>query len=169
MGAYGAQMKGFLPWLVTWACRADTREFCPALSPTVGPVQNIFSSPHIISPHLSPLPSKLDRQSCCVACLLKCVSGNAVSAPVFYYSFAVAWASFTVQDTLERSRWSGLCASHSKALLFFEELLLDCCVQQEQHAKQHCQSNFSHHAASTIQSSVSHTEPHKDNKGFLLW
>jgi hypothetical protein len=35
-------MKGVLPWLVDWACRAGTRDFCSALAAQVGPVQNIF-------------------------------------------------------------------------------------------------------------------------------
>jgi hypothetical protein len=42
MGTHGVQMKGVLPWLVSWALRAGTREFCPALVALVGPVQNIF-------------------------------------------------------------------------------------------------------------------------------
>jgi hypothetical protein len=25
-------MKGVLPWLIRWACRASTRDFCPALA-----------------------------------------------------------------------------------------------------------------------------------------
>jgi hypothetical protein len=29
-------------WLVLWACRAGTRDFCPALAALVGPVQNVF-------------------------------------------------------------------------------------------------------------------------------
>ncbi len=46
-------MKGFLQWLVHWACRADTRDFVePQLSPCMA------------------LPSKLGRQPCWVACLL---------------------------------------------------------------------------------------------------
>jgi hypothetical protein len=36
------QMKGVLPQLFDWACRAGTRDFCPALAALVGPVQNIF-------------------------------------------------------------------------------------------------------------------------------
>ncbi len=36
------QMKGVLPWLVRWACRADSRDFYSALAALVGPVQNIF-------------------------------------------------------------------------------------------------------------------------------
>jgi hypothetical protein len=35
-------MKGVLPWLIRWACRAGTRDFCPALAALVGPVQNTF-------------------------------------------------------------------------------------------------------------------------------
>ncbi len=40
--------KGVLPWLVRWAC-AVKRHFCSALVALVGPAQNIFSSPYIIS------------------------------------------------------------------------------------------------------------------------
>jgi hypothetical protein len=35
-------MKGVLSWLVRWACRAGTRDFCSALAVLVGQVQNIF-------------------------------------------------------------------------------------------------------------------------------
>ncbi len=42
MGTQGVHMKGVLPRLVRWACRARTRDFCPALAALVGPVQNIF-------------------------------------------------------------------------------------------------------------------------------
>jgi hypothetical protein len=44
MGTQGVQRKGVLPWLVCWACRASTRDFCPALDALVGPIQDIFSS-----------------------------------------------------------------------------------------------------------------------------
>jgi hypothetical protein len=33
---------GVLPWLLSWACRANTIDFCSALAPLVVPVQNIF-------------------------------------------------------------------------------------------------------------------------------
>ncbi len=39
----------FFSWLVRWACRAGTRDFCSALAALVGPVQILFSSPHTIS------------------------------------------------------------------------------------------------------------------------
>ncbi len=65
MGTQRVQMKGVL--------RAGTRGFCPTLAAVVGPVQNIFFSLYTISINLSPLPSKLGRQSCRVACLLICV------------------------------------------------------------------------------------------------
>ncbi len=41
MGTQRVQMKGVLPWLVRWACRAGTRDFCSDLAAWVGPVQNI--------------------------------------------------------------------------------------------------------------------------------
>ncbi len=59
-------------WLVRWACRAGTRDFCSVLEALVSPVQNIFDT---ISVPVSPSPSKLGRQPCWVACLLVCVSG----------------------------------------------------------------------------------------------
>jgi hypothetical protein len=34
-------MKGDLHWLVRWACRAGTRDFCSTLAALVGPVQKI--------------------------------------------------------------------------------------------------------------------------------
>ncbi len=42
MGTQTAQMKGVLSWLVRWACRDGTRDFCSALVALVGPVQNMF-------------------------------------------------------------------------------------------------------------------------------
>ncbi len=73
-------MKGVLPWLVRWACRAGIRDFCSVVATLVGPVQNNFSSPYTISIHMSPTPSKLDRQPCWVACLLVCVSCDTLGA-----------------------------------------------------------------------------------------
>jgi hypothetical protein len=35
-------MKGVLSWLVRWACRAATRDFCSSLAALVGLVQNIL-------------------------------------------------------------------------------------------------------------------------------
>jgi hypothetical protein len=67
-------MKGVLPWLVRWACRAGTRDFYPVLAALVGQVPSIFSSPFAISLHFTPSPSKLCRQSCLVTSLLICVS-----------------------------------------------------------------------------------------------
>jgi hypothetical protein len=42
MGTQSVQMKGVLSWLVRWACRAGTRDFCSALAALFGPVQNVF-------------------------------------------------------------------------------------------------------------------------------
>jgi hypothetical protein len=41
MGTQEVHMKGALPWLVRWARRAVTRDFCPALAAFVSTVQNI--------------------------------------------------------------------------------------------------------------------------------
>jgi hypothetical protein len=57
-------MKGVLRWFVRLARSAGKRYLCSALA----------ASPYTISTHISQSPSKLDRQSCWVACLLVCVS-----------------------------------------------------------------------------------------------
>ena len=75
MGSQRVQMKGVLPWLDRWACRGVTRDFCSSLAALVGLVQNIFFSPYTISFPLSPLPNKLGKLPCRVACLFVCVSG----------------------------------------------------------------------------------------------
>jgi hypothetical protein len=41
-GAQRAQMKEVLSWLVRWACRAGTKDFCSAVAVLVDLVQNIF-------------------------------------------------------------------------------------------------------------------------------
>jgi hypothetical protein len=41
MGTQRVHMKGVLPCLVRWACRAGTRDFCSALAHLVDRVQNI--------------------------------------------------------------------------------------------------------------------------------
>jgi hypothetical protein len=42
MGTQRVEVKGVIPWLFHWACRAGTRDYCSALAALVGPVQNIF-------------------------------------------------------------------------------------------------------------------------------
>ncbi len=42
MGNQRVQMKGVLPWLVRWACRAGTRDFCPALAASRRPSTKYF-------------------------------------------------------------------------------------------------------------------------------
>jgi hypothetical protein len=41
-GNQRGQITGVLSWLVRWVCPAGTRDFDPALTSVVGPVQNIF-------------------------------------------------------------------------------------------------------------------------------
>jgi hypothetical protein len=43
METYGVQMKGILPCLVRWACRAGTRDFLSCLGCSSQPVKNVFS------------------------------------------------------------------------------------------------------------------------------
>ncbi len=63
---------------VAWALRACTRHLsCPGFSSRTR-TKIFFSSPYTISLQLSPLPSKLGRLSCRLACLLKYVSGRDV-------------------------------------------------------------------------------------------
>jgi hypothetical protein len=42
MGTLGVHIKGVLPWLVRWARRAGTIDFCPALAALIGQVQILF-------------------------------------------------------------------------------------------------------------------------------
>ena len=67
-------MKGILPWLVLWACRAGTRDFCSALTALVGPVQNIFSHPRTLFHFLCLHRPAKSRQPCWIACLVIRVS-----------------------------------------------------------------------------------------------
>jgi hypothetical protein len=68
------QIKAALPWLVR-ACRAGTRNLWYCLGcPSRPCTKYFFSSTGTIS--LTPLPSKLGRQPCWVACLLVCVSAG---------------------------------------------------------------------------------------------
>jgi hypothetical protein len=97
MGTQRVQTKGVLPWMVLWACRAGTRDFCPALAALGPSVPSFFSSPYTISIHLSPSSSKLGRQSWWVSYFLLCVSGFgnlALDSTVLYqYVAQVAYVS----------------------------------------------------------------------------
>ncbi len=63
-GDLESSMKGALPWLVRWACRAGTRDFCLALGALVGPEQKyFFPSPHNIAIHLSLSIAQQARQA----------------------------------------------------------------------------------------------------------
>jgi hypothetical protein len=72
--------EGVLPWLDCWACRAGTRDNCPALAALVGPVPRKIFLAYTISTHLSLSPRKVGWQSCGVACLLVCFSEGEESA-----------------------------------------------------------------------------------------
>ncbi len=73
-GTHVVHMKWALPWLVRSARRAGMR-FTFWLGCSSPPQNKIFfTSPYTISLHLSPTPSKLDRQSCRIACLFLSVS-----------------------------------------------------------------------------------------------
>jgi hypothetical protein len=69
METHGVHMKGVLSWLVRWARRADTRDFCRALAALVGTVQNIlFPLPHLSQ---SAVPRRLSLIMCLWLQLLK--------------------------------------------------------------------------------------------------
>ncbi len=61
-------MKGFLPGLVHWA---TVRDFCPALTALVGPVQIIIFLPFTVLLHLSHHPASW--------------AGSRAASPVSYY------------------------------------------------------------------------------------
>ncbi len=42
MGTQRVEKNGVLHWLVSWACHAGTKDFCPAFAALVSPVQNIY-------------------------------------------------------------------------------------------------------------------------------
>ncbi len=77
MGTQGVHKKVVLPWLVRLGSSHQYKKCLSyTLAALVDPPQSIFSSPFtIFSIHLSPLPSKLGRKPCWVACLFVSVSG----------------------------------------------------------------------------------------------
>jgi hypothetical protein len=63
-------MKGVFYWLVRWACRAGTGDFCSALAALISPVQNIFfSHGNTISIPLSTSETHTKRQAIQHGCL----------------------------------------------------------------------------------------------------
>ncbi len=80
METQSVQMKGVLSWLVRWAYRAGTRDFCSALAAVVGPVQNVFFlTVYYFNSFV--FVAQQAGQPCWVACLLVCVSGKEFKAP----------------------------------------------------------------------------------------
>ncbi len=81
MGTQSVQMKGVLSWLVRWACRTGTRDFCSALA-ALYPVQNVFSltvhyfNAFVLVTQQAGQAAVLGRLSLSV-----CVSGNEFKAP----------------------------------------------------------------------------------------
>jgi hypothetical protein len=67
-------MKGVLPCLVRWTCRAGTRDFCSALAHLVGPSSKYFFLTIHYSIHLFPSPTKLARLVCVSVSDIRCVS-----------------------------------------------------------------------------------------------
>jgi hypothetical protein len=118
METLGVHMKEVLPWLVPWARRARTIDFCPSLATSQPSTIYYFAhrtlftvlvliaqqpgSPVSLSlvrlvgtgrvaflVHLN--LSKPGRQSCRVACLLICVSVHSSLNLLFTYSIVQAW------------------------------------------------------------------------------
>jgi hypothetical protein len=68
-------MKGVLPWLVHWTCRAGARDFHSVLAALVSPDQNIsFLVVHYFNAFV-PINQQAGQTPCWVGCLLVCVSG----------------------------------------------------------------------------------------------
>jgi uncharacterized membrane protein len=98
-------MKGSLLgcFLLGLSCRYK-RFSCPAFNALVGLVQKNFPSPYTISIHLSPSSSKLGRQSCRVAFLLRSVSGvHCALSLSFLYVIQNIRSQNNVQKLPERS------------------------------------------------------------------
>jgi hypothetical protein len=76
MGTQRGKMKGANSWLVCWACRAGTRDFCSALAASSRPnTEFFFFTVHYFNSFVLS-PRKIDRQPCWVACLLVFISGS---------------------------------------------------------------------------------------------
>jgi hypothetical protein len=48
-------MKRLLSWLFLWACRAGTRDFCPALAALVDLEQNVFFTHRTLFQFICPI------------------------------------------------------------------------------------------------------------------
>jgi hypothetical protein len=70
MGTHRVHVKVVHPWLVRRACRAGTKDFCPALAALVGPVQN-FVFPHPTLLHFIPIAQQVGQ-----AVVLRCLFLN---------------------------------------------------------------------------------------------
>ncbi len=69
------QLKGVLSWVGLLGSSCRYTRFLSCLGCSSRPCTKYFFSPYSISIHLSPLPSRLGRQSSRFTCLLICVSG----------------------------------------------------------------------------------------------
>jgi hypothetical protein len=69
MGTQGVHMNWALPWWVHWACRAGTRDFCPAGCPSRPSSKYFFLTVHYFNSFVT-WTNKRGRQPCWVACLL---------------------------------------------------------------------------------------------------
>jgi hypothetical protein len=67
-------MKGILPRLVCWARHAGTRDFVLPWLLYSAQYKYFFPHHHAVFHFIGPSSSKLGRQSCCITCLLICVS-----------------------------------------------------------------------------------------------
>jgi hypothetical protein len=88
MGIQRVQIKGIHPWLVCWACRASTKDFCSAFAALVGPVQNIFFlTVHYFNSFL-PIAQQARQPVVLGHLSLVCVSGPVLlAAPCFCVVF----------------------------------------------------------------------------------
>ncbi len=127
MGTQRVQIKGVLHWLLRWACRAGTRDFCSALGCSSRPYIKYIFLHHTLFQCLCPHRpcSQLGRQPCRVACPLVCVSGDTVRMwraqsivhpPLHINRFNVT------PDTLPSPSNVGLLFTHSPILIILVTL-----------------------------------------------
>jgi hypothetical protein len=92
------QMKEVLPWLVRWALRAGTRDFCPALTALDGPEQNIFflTVHYTVFQFNVPIAQQAGQAVVPGRLSLMCVS-DYISFPFYYFFFiqknVAAWTN----------------------------------------------------------------------------
>jgi hypothetical protein len=94
-------MKGVFSWLVRWACRAGTRDFCSALAAIAGPDPNIFFPRRTLFQFLCPNRPASWAGSRVGSPVSYCLSLHGHGTPVHcsrFRSKSIANFTFLVQD-----------------------------------------------------------------------